>query len=338
VDARQTVALAHVDLSGPGLEIGPSYSPLVPKSLGVQIETVDHASKTELVDKYTHYGLTQDKLDNIDQVDHIWSGGTLVDTIGKPSFYEYIVAAHVIEHSVDLIGFLQDCEALLRPGGRLALVVPDKRYCFDLFKPLSSLGAVVDAHLRPTTFHTPGALLDHTAYDVTYDNHNAWSAIQTGEFRTASADLSGGAVQIEHGVDQATYYDAHRWIFTPASLSLLVQDLAELGYHSLHEVGSAPTNGFEFYVTLSKSAEPTAREPRVDRLLRIQAELLEVLLQTAPSDDRADSQVHTAQLRRQLDQAQAEIEALRASTSWRVTAPLRQLSELIARVRRNRAN
>jgi hypothetical protein len=263
-------------------------------------------------------------------MDHLWSGGSLVDTIGKKDFYQYIVASHVIEHSVDLIGFLQDCESLLRPGGSLALVVPDKRYCFDFFKPLTAVGSAVDAHLRPTLFHPPGALLDHTAYATTRDGSIAWSVLQAGELQTQFSDLSDGAVQIEQGTEQSTYFDVHRWIFTPASLALLLDDLAELGYHSLREVGSAPTSGFEFYLTLSKSDAPAIGESRIERLKKIYAELRDAPAQTGiATDGTAADQLHAAQI--ELARAQAEIASLRASTSWRVTAPLRMLS---GRVRR----
>jgi SAM-dependent methyltransferase len=73
-------------------------------------------------------GLSQCKLDAIDEVDHIWVGASLTAAVGKEDPFDYVVAAHVIEHSVDLIGFLQDSRALLRPGGRLALVIPNKRF------------------------------------------------------------------------------------------------------------------------------------------------------------------------------------------------------------------
>jgi hypothetical protein len=318
VDARQSRALAHVNLSGPGLEIGPSYLPLVPRHQWAKVETVDHASRAELIAKYRDHGLAQEELDRIEDVDHIWTGGSLVTAVGKSEYYEYVVAAHAIEHSVDLVGFVQDCQTLLRPGGRLALVVPDKRTCFDWFKPLTSVGAVVDAHLRPTMFHTPGVLLDHYAYACTLDDRIVWAPGETGQLSTQFADLSAAHDAIQTGIDQQTYRDAHRWVFTPASFSLLIEDLAELGYHSFCEVGSAPTAGFEFYVTLGKATESRDREPRIDRLLRIQAELSDDALRPEP-------------LAGALAQARKEVEALRASTSWRITAPLRALSDRLRR-------
>lgn len=317
MDARQTAALSHVDLAGQGLEIGPSYSPLVPKSFQPSVETVDHATRDELVAKYTSYGLGQDLIDRIDEVDYVWAGGQLVDTIGAKEHYDYIVAAHVIEHQVDLIAFLQDCDALLKPGGRLALVVPDKRASFDLFKPLSTVGDVVDAHLRPTTFHTAGGFVDHVAYACLLDGQIAWGLGQQGKLETQFADLSSVSVEIQQALDQDMYRDIHRWIFTPASFSLLIEDLAELGYHNFDEVGSAPTSGYEFYVTLTKTDEPAPKAPRIERLLKIRDEV--------GGDQSQEGLVEkVARLERQLAEARQRNHELKTSTSWRLTRPLRR--------------
>jgi hypothetical protein len=45
-----------------------------------------------------------------------------------------------------MLGFLKDCETLLKQGGILVLAVPDKRRCFDLLQPLTSTGMILQAH------------------------------------------------------------------------------------------------------------------------------------------------------------------------------------------------
>jgi SAM-dependent methyltransferase len=296
MDQRQLAALANIDLSGLGLEIGPSYSPLVPKLGGARVETIDHASREELIAKYREFGLPEEKLAQIDEVDYIWRGGSLVSAIGDKERYDYIVAAHVIEHSVDLIGFLQDCETLLKPHGRVALAVPDKRYCFDFYRPQTSVGAVVDAQ-------------------------GTWTSAQTSPPQTQNADLHWGPTVIKNGDDQETYFDIHRWVYTPASLSLLLEDLAELGYHSLVEIDSAETNGYEFYVTLERGLERRPVASRTERLQRIQ---------------RESSDAETPLLRAALAASRAEVAELKASTSWRATAPLRMVSARLQHLRSGR--
>jgi SAM-dependent methyltransferase len=343
-DERARRVLSRVDLNGVGLEIGPSYNPLLPKSSGADVEIVDHATRDELIEKYRGYGLSQEELDRIEDVDHIATSGSLVQTIGRPGEFDFILASHVVEHSVDLIAFLQDCETLLRTGGRVALAVPDQRFCFDLFKPRTSVGAVVDAHLRPTAFHTPGALLDHTAYACTRNGQIAWSPEENGTLGLQFPTLSGAQEVIAQGVEQDEYHDVHRWMFTPSSFELLIHDLRALGHHSLHQVPAGPPPlGFEFFVALEKKATP---HWSVDRLELVQAVMAEAAVVHRDFDAAraADLKAMDQELARRtaaeeaLALARAEVAALRASTSWRITAPVRVAvtAARAARARRRR--
>jgi hypothetical protein len=335
VDRRQK-ALHFLNQEGRGLEIGPSYNPLVTKASGARIETVDHTDRETLVAKYTAWGLPSDKVDAIESVDHIWAGGSLLDVIPERGAYDYIIASHFLEHTVDLVSFLNDCEALLNDGGRLSLVLPDKRYCFDRFQPLSSLGDAVDAFYGANKFHTAGALLDHQAYACKRDEQLVWSTAATGALGTQFPQLENAADVIKSGLAQDEYHDTHHWKFTPSSFDLLAHDLAALGFHDFAPVGSFPTDGFEFFVTLGKGEDWPAVD-RITQLTIIEEELTEPLHTGEAARLRAVNAAlaaDTLRLQRELDGLRAEAEALRASTSWRVTAPIRTLVDLVRRLRR----
>ena len=273
---RDAIALAHIDRGGRGLEIGPAYRPLVSKASGARIEVVDHADREQLVEKYRSFGLDSNLLSGIEPVDYIWQGGSLLDVIPSRGEYDYVVASHLIEHTVDLIGFLQDVEQLLREDGRLALVIPDKRYCFDRFQPLSSVGAVVDAHHTGTRFHPAGSLLDHRAYAAKRGEATlAWGAGEGSRLSLQFPSIEGGADVIREGLRQDAYHDIHRWRFVPASFRLLIHDLRALGYHRMGIVGRRDTLGFEFFATLARGAPPEPLD-RLVVLLEIEQALREV--------------------------------------------------------------
>src|SRR5690348_5817624 len=59
------------------LEIGASYSPIVPKAEGWQTTVVDHADRATLVEKYGGTGTP----DQIEEVDFVWRDGSLLDAI-----------------------------------------------------------------------------------------------------------------------------------------------------------------------------------------------------------------------------------------------------------------
>jgi hypothetical protein len=54
------------------------------------------------------------------------------------------------------MSFLRTTHQFLRPGGLLRLAIPDKRFCFDLLKPLSTAGEMIQAHFENRRKHTLG--------------------------------------------------------------------------------------------------------------------------------------------------------------------------------------
>src|SRR5690606_19409090 len=80
----------------------------------------------------------------------------------------------------DLIGFLNDCDSVLRDDGVLSLAVPDKRRCFDYFRPMTGLAKVLDHHFQKCTKHTPGTIIEHNLNFCTRDNNSIWNASTVG--------------------------------------------------------------------------------------------------------------------------------------------------------------
>ena|GEM_PF-828504 len=314
---RKQKALALVDLGGRGLEIGPSHSPLLPKSSGARIQIVDHAGRAELIEKYRALGIASDLLEKIEEVDYVWTGGRLVDLIGEPDAFDYIVCSHVIEHMVDLIDFLQDCEALLSETGRLSLIIPDKRYCFDLLQPLTTVGSAVNGHLSTSRFHPFGSVLDHFAYGcMRSPGVISWDSATTTPIELRFEDLGSGSEEVEKGRRQEEYVDTHRWMFTPTSFRLLLQDLRDLGYVGLAEVGWFDTAGCEFFITLGRTQVSPRKEDRLTMLLRIDEELRSAVEPVVPA----------AELQSAQDAAAAELEGLRVASA----AELQRIDEAAA--------
>ncbi len=258
-------ALVLVDRAGLGLEIGPSHAPIAPKRAGFRVHVVDHLTAAELREKYTGHPVD---LEAIEEVDFVWKGEPLPDLVGGSARYDWVIASHVIEHLPDPIGFLQGCEQVLRPGGVVSLVVPDKRACFDAFRPLSTTGELLDAHLAGRTRPTPGQVFDHHASAVALDQAISWPLGAAGRW------------QLVHSLDEAVaraaqaratddYIDVHLWRFVPESFRLIVHDLRQLGLSSLVVKVAFPTEGNEFHVTLGTGLPHLGTVDRLTSLLAI---------------------------------------------------------------------
>jgi len=175
---RKSALLSLFDPAGLGLEIGPSFNPLFPKSEGYDVEILDHLPADQLRVKYA--GVTAG-VDRIEEVDYVWSGEPLSELIGSVNRYSYIVASHVIEHTTDLLGFLIECEKLLQPSGVLVLAIPDKRFAFDVLRPRASVGDVLQAYLDQRTIHSPGKIFDEVAYNVLRAGQPSWPRTANGK-------------------------------------------------------------------------------------------------------------------------------------------------------------
>lgn len=246
--SRSAKVLSTINPRGKGLEIGPSHNPIMPKAAGFDVDILDHLDRDGLRRKYQGHNVD---LDRIEEVDFVWSGENLVDLTGRPGQYDWIVASHVIEHTPDLVSFLQQCQALLAEAGRLALIVPDKRYCFDHFGPVTTTGAVLDAHHEGRIRPSPGQVFDHLANAANRNGAAAWSAADDGPL-----GLIHPTAQAANGWSRASttheYLDVHCWRFVPESFSLIISDLRDLGLLDLGIVAQFDTVGCEFYVTLGK--------------------------------------------------------------------------------------
>jgi predicted SAM-dependent methyltransferase len=269
ITSREDKVFHLLDKTGLGLEIGPSHNPIAPKKKGFNVHILDHASAVELRDKYQDHGIN---LNNIEEVDFVWHGEPLQELIGKTSCYDWIIASHVIEHVPDLISYLQQCEALLKPDGVLSLVIPDKRYCFDYFSSSSSTGNLLDAYAEKRVRPSHGQIFDHTANASKRNGSIAWSDDGLGGGDELVHTFVEAKTHWEKSISMKDYIDVHCWRFTPASFRLLISDLQGLGLIGLNIKEEFDTTGCEFYVSLDRNSNAPMK---LDRLATLQKRKLE---------------------------------------------------------------
>jgi predicted SAM-dependent methyltransferase len=245
---REGKILSEIDKNGIGLEIGPSHRPIASKKNSYNVHIVDHLDKSGLIKKYTNHNVN---IDNIEEVDFVWTGHPLSKLINKSSHYDWIIASHVIEHIPDLISFFQECEVLLKPDGIISLAIPDKRYCFDCLNPISSTGEILDAFKEKRITPSPGQVFNHFANAAIRDKNGAWGKNHHGKIElmhsfTQAKDLWSRAC---NGIG---YIDVHCWRFISENFRLLINDLKELGLINLSIIREFDTVDCEFYVSLAK--------------------------------------------------------------------------------------
>jgi hypothetical protein len=265
---RKQRVLSGIKREGVGIEIGPSHDPLAPKREGFNVHIIDHASREELRAKYAGHNLA---LDAIEEVDFVWHGESYLELTKNPHHYDWIIGSHLVEHTPDLIAFLSDCDSVLKDDGVLSLIIPDKRFVFDHFRPITGLARVIDAHLAGQKIHSEGAVAEYFLNVVGKNHTLAWDVATPGEY-----NFIHDAQQAKQGMadvrERHAYLDIHNWCFVPSSFRLIMADLHTLGYTRLREVQFHPTDGAEFYITLGRHGKGPQLS-RMELLKRVEDEL-----------------------------------------------------------------
>lgn len=258
---RTQRALHWIDPAvGLGLEIGALTAPLLTPALG-PVEYADHLPTAGLRTKY-HDDPNVD-VDAIVEVTYVLDERPLPEVMGTDRFH-HVVASHVIEHVPDLIGWLEEIRAVLRPGGVLALAIPDKRYTFDVMRRTSTVDVMVDVHLRGIRRPTPQQAFDHYGNVVHADTSLLWrDRTAAGSFARMHDDSH--ALFAAHQALQ-TYVDGHCWVFTPASFFDSLRRLAALGLFHFEIIGFEDTRFGELEFFVSLRAPDVEAERDVDAL------------------------------------------------------------------------
>lgn len=235
------------------LEIGPAHQAILAKRDGFRTRTVDYLDRDGLIERYRDF--PQYSPDDIEEVDYVLPPGAAMADVIVDRF-DLVVASHVIEHTTSLIDFLNECTRLLNPGGVVALVVPDHRYCFDRFRERSSIGRVIDAAQAPPKVHTVGSVIEEKLNAARRGGTTAWMPGHRGAYSFVN-DLQAVVRAGEQARSADRYIDTHNWVFTPHHLRLLLQDLHAMELIGLRECHFRDTVRHEFFINLSLTGPGT---------------------------------------------------------------------------------
>lgn len=361
---RRDAILKYITKEQRGIEIGPFCSPLTPKREGYQclvMDVFDSEATRKMASE--NPSLSQEQVSCIEDIDLVGSCTHIDEVIGAHGLlgeFDYIVSSHNFEHLPNPIRFLQGCAKVLKPGGIISMAIPDRRACYDYFRPITRLSDWLDPWLEDKSRPTLAQAFDDRWVRATYNHHG----VPHGSFfQGVDPQLVSAAMTLEQdfeqwklrrSLDDCEYHDAHCSVFTPSSLELLVHDCAYLGLIDFEVVEISVSPGVDIFVHLragdpyqslhqsdyyairnkilrqmldeaSETSTLGFERPveRVDNIKREFDEIKGLLTSTTFDRDRHRAELETANAK--VQQLTDTVSALRASASWRITAPLRRL-------------
>ncbi|WP_428376627.1 methyltransferase domain-containing protein [Lichenicoccus sp.] len=302
---RMQALLEGLDLARTsGLEIGALHNPILRKP-AARVLYVDHVGTEALRAKYA--GDPDVDPGRIVEVDVVWNSGPLDVACGGRRF-DYVVASHVIEHIPDLVGWLGQLKSVLRPSGTVRLIIPDRRYCFDHRRETSSAADAILAARAGTMIPGPRQILDFTLQYAARDLDEAWRGQPGSDPPPTRQEYDRAIAIMEDALSRGAYHDVHCWVFTPLAFARLMRQLAAYGLigFACTRCTATAAHSLDFFVHLMATDDERLIADTWDWAVR-----------------QHQPQVHDPDL---VGRLQAELAALRASKSWRLTRPLRRLS------------
>lgn len=215
--------LARQYLRGNGIEIGALHNPL----------EVGRKARVRYVDRYDNKGLAKHYPEQLSRlfvkVDIIDDGETLGSLPNGSQ--DFVIANHFLEHCQNPLMTLKHMHRVLKTGGILYLALPDKRYTFDLKRPVTHL-----EHLLKDLNEGP-ALSKRQHYEE-------WVSL-VDDVKDAKRALE----QTEKLIEQD--YSIHFHVWTQAEiLEMFIALKKQLGVH--FDVEACLKNGVEFITVLRK--------------------------------------------------------------------------------------
>lgn len=249
----------YVPINGTGLEIAPYFDPILKKA-DHSIEYTDYVDMEEMRRKAAlNPGC---EIDKIVEIDFVWKPDRPLKACVAPGkMYDYAIASHVMEHVPNPVGWINDIFSVMRPGGRLALFLPDRRHSFDYFRRSTKFEDLVSLFIEQPHIPTSLKLLDFMVNSFADGPH-----IIRGEDNSPLNHVR--AYSDQEALDMTTfahreklYLDAHCTVWEAESFASVMEKIFDCGLLNGRMV-AVESEGPEFLAIIEKLGDVRSRRLR----------------------------------------------------------------------------
>ena len=227
------------------LEIGPYGRPFIDKNT-FDVKYFDVLNQEELriksIPEKDHHE------NNIPYIDYVHEFGDLCVVTEK---FDCVFSSHCIEHQPNILSHLKKVSNILRDKGVYICIIPNYKYCFDRYKPCSTLIDVIEAHLWIDKNHSQRNILLQKYY-CTHNNPALHWESKSGRIDAESINVNDLVNSLL--TPEEKYTDCHAWFFDEQNFSSIFmnQHIIEMSGLELKRCYQTPFNSNEFIAIFEK--------------------------------------------------------------------------------------
>jgi len=249
---RKALMTRNINFKGKGLELGPLAAPIMEKKDACVYYT-DYTKTEDLKNKNKDNKYLD--INKIVDLDFVWNPEKkLIDCVPSNLKFDYALASNVIEHVPNVIGWIKEIFAVLNDGGVLSLAIPDKRYNFDAYNPLTTCGDVIENWIRDERIPTPRQIYNCLSNAIVWLKFGKLvnTKIKLEKRERLYSDQSAFEFA-SNAYFNNRYIDVHCTTWTPESFRKIFEKLNGLNILKCEilDIIQNPLK-FEFYVYLKK--------------------------------------------------------------------------------------
>lgn len=207
-----------------GLEVGAFDRPIFTKA-EMDVRFLDYKT-TEVLRQQADAFVGHDGR-FVEEVDYVVPGSGSWEDVPDGAF-DWILSAHSLEHSPNLIAILRTMNAKLKPDGLVISMLPDKRRTFDALKPPTTLGQVFEDYYTGKISPRFQAAFDGLYYT------RIFSIEEADRIHQQSATLIPSGMPVHECLKRAKaslqcYQDEHNYIFTSQTFETIIREISATG-------------------------------------------------------------------------------------------------------------
>lgn len=359
------------------IEFGPLNRPLFTQKECKNISYADIRSTEEIKKLYAgndYLNKTGIEIDinTIVEIDYKIVEGSYVNTFKNKKFgVAYL--SHVIEHMPDIISFFIDINKILKEDGRLIIIYPDKRYCFDHFRNSVSFRDAYATYKYGTRENARMAF--DFAYNVVHENSETF--FWTGKDITSvisKNNLANAEKYYQETLNGSiSDTDVHFWPFSDDDFLKFIYEMkrADLFDYEVEEFYPTQVNTQEFMIILKKTkkkdytdilalinkydiqtkeneyrSEIKEKDNEIENLKYIQnikneqiKKLQKEIQETCRKNEvflkeNEELQLENEQNNQKIKELNKAIKNYEDSKSWKITMPMRKIKNKFSKTRR----